>query len=77
MGDSDPHIHVESNLNADATVRNVIASTFGIAGSLPSVVTSQRPQRRKSNRWSVSRPGSPLLERLAQRWRRPSLVAAC
>jgi hypothetical protein len=40
MGESDPHIHVESRLNADAAVRNMIASTFGLASDLPSVVTT-------------------------------------
>lgn len=40
MADSDPHTHVDSNLGADAAMRNVLASTFGLAGDLPSVVTS-------------------------------------
>jgi hypothetical protein len=40
MAESDPHIHVGSSLNADAAVRDVIASTFGLAGDLPSTVTT-------------------------------------
>jgi hypothetical protein len=40
MSESDPHIHVGSNLNADAAVRNMIASTFGLASDLPAVVTT-------------------------------------
>jgi hypothetical protein len=40
MSESDPHIHVQSNLNADAAVRNKVASLFGLAGDLPSVVTT-------------------------------------
>jgi hypothetical protein len=40
MSESDPHIHVESNLNADVVVRNKIASTFGLASDLPGVVTT-------------------------------------
>jgi hypothetical protein len=41
MGDTDPHIHVQSNvLHADAAVRDVMASTFGLVGDLPSVVTT-------------------------------------
>ncbi|MGX1907915.1 hypothetical protein ACWIID_03485 [Streptomyces phaeochromogenes] len=35
----DPHIHVEAKVAlGDAAVRNVLASTFGLAGDLPSVV---------------------------------------
>jgi len=41
MGGNDPHIHVESTvIHADAAVRNMLASTFGLAGDLPSVVTT-------------------------------------
>ncbi|OEU85449.1 hypothetical protein DB35_14785 [Streptomyces abyssalis] len=41
MGGEDPHIHVESKVvRGDAAVRNVMASTFGLAGDLPSVVTT-------------------------------------
>ncbi|WP_433292087.1 hypothetical protein ACQPZQ_03800 [Pseudonocardia sp. CA-142604] len=40
MSESDPHIHVQSNLSADAAVRNKIASMFGLASDLPSVVTT-------------------------------------
>ncbi|MFC7307133.1 hypothetical protein ACFQVC_23250 [Streptomyces monticola] len=41
MGGNDPHIHVESKvLHDDAAVRNVLASTFGLAGDLPSLVTT-------------------------------------
>ena len=36
----DPHIHVGSDLNLDGAVRNVVASTFGVAGDLPSVVAT-------------------------------------
>ncbi|MEV2230984.1 hypothetical protein AB0H69_20720 [Streptomyces phaeochromogenes] len=37
----DPHIHVEAKVvRGDAAVRNVLASTFGLAGDLPSVVDS-------------------------------------
>ncbi|WP_405543345.1 hypothetical protein OG478_17715 [Streptomyces phaeochromogenes] len=54
----DPHIHVEAKVGrGDAAVRDVLASTFGLAGDLPSVVdtgcglrvpyamTSPRPDR--------------------------------
>ncbi|WP_128378043.1 hypothetical protein [Streptomyces cavernae] len=41
MGGTDPHIHVESKVvNGGADVRNVLAATFGLAGDLPSVVTT-------------------------------------
>lgn len=40
MGESDPHIHVGVNLNAEAASRDMIASAFGLAGDLPSVVTT-------------------------------------
>ncbi|MBT2421880.1 hypothetical protein J7F01_14730 [Streptomyces sp. ISL-22] len=41
MGGNDPHIHVESKVvHGDAAVRNVVASTFGLAGDLPSLVTT-------------------------------------
>lgn len=41
MGGNDPHIHVQSKVvHDDAAVRNVVASTFGLAGDLPSVVTT-------------------------------------
>jgi len=40
VSERDPHIHVEVNLHADAAVRNVTAATFGLAGDLPSVVTT-------------------------------------
>ncbi|KAA6212231.1 hypothetical protein CP973_22545 [Streptomyces albofaciens JCM 4342] len=37
----DPHIHVEVKvLHGDALVRNALASTFGLAGDLPSQVTT-------------------------------------
>ncbi|QDQ09214.1 hypothetical protein [Streptomyces spectabilis] len=58
MGGNDPHIHVEVKaVHADAAARNVMASTFGLVGDLPSVVatgcglrvpyamTSARPDR--------------------------------
>ncbi|MEU7580072.1 hypothetical protein AB0B50_21015 [Streptomyces sp. NPDC041068] len=41
MGGDDPHIHVESQVvRGDAAVRNVVASAFGLAGDLPSLVTT-------------------------------------
>ena len=41
MSGSDPHIHVELNvMHADAAVRNLMASTFGLASDLPSEVTT-------------------------------------
>ncbi|MET0135993.1 MAG: hypothetical protein ABW215_20625 [Kibdelosporangium sp.] len=40
MNESDPHIHVESNLNAGVATREVLASTFGLAHDLPPVVTT-------------------------------------
>jgi len=41
----DPHIHVGADLNADAATRDLLASTFGLAGDLPSVVTTGCGQR--------------------------------
>jgi hypothetical protein len=39
--DSDPHIHVEQQvLHADAAVRGMLAATFGLAGDLPTEVTT-------------------------------------
>lgn len=41
MGGNDPHIHVESKVvHGGAAVRNMMASTFGLAGDLPSLVTT-------------------------------------
>ncbi|QKV96976.1 hypothetical protein HUT19_39150 [Streptomyces sp. NA02950] len=41
MSGNDPHIHVEVNVfHVDAAVRNLMASTFGLAGDLPRVVTT-------------------------------------
>ena len=41
MSEDDPHIHVDvSAVRADAATRNLIASTFGLAGSLPSAITT-------------------------------------
>jgi hypothetical protein len=41
MDRDDPHIHVEAKVvGGAAAVRDVTASTFGLAGDLPSVVTS-------------------------------------
>ncbi|QXJ23192.1 hypothetical protein AGRA3207_004317 [Actinomadura graeca] len=41
MDGDDPHIHVESRVvHRDAAVRDVTASVFGLAGDLPSRVTS-------------------------------------
>lgn len=58
MGGNDPHIHVHSKVvHDDAAARNVLASTFGLVGDLPSLVatgcgvhvpyamTSPRPDR--------------------------------
>ena len=58
MGGDDPHIHVEEKaVRGEAAVRNMLASTFGLAGDLPStvatgcglrvpyVMTSPRPDR--------------------------------
>lgn len=58
MDGDDPHIHVESKVvRGEAAVRNMLASTFGLAGDLPSRVatgcgvrvpyamTSPRPDR--------------------------------
>jgi hypothetical protein len=36
----DPHIHVEAGLRSEATARNMLASTFGLVGSLPPEVTT-------------------------------------
>lgn len=42
----DPHIHVESKvIHGDAAVRNILASTFGLAGDLPGQVTTGCGQR--------------------------------
>ncbi|MFE2186484.1 hypothetical protein [Streptomyces sp. NPDC059455] len=39
MGGDDPHIHVESKVvRGVAAVRELMASTFGLAGDLPSLV---------------------------------------
>ncbi len=41
MDRNDPHIHVELKVvHGDAAVRNVVASAFGLAGDLPSLVTA-------------------------------------
>lgn len=40
MTERDPHIHVEVNLHAGTAVRDVMASTFGLAADLPSLVTT-------------------------------------
>ncbi|MGW2050249.1 hypothetical protein ACWCPF_34505 [Streptomyces sp. NPDC001858] len=41
MGGNDPHIHVEANVvHGGAVVRNMVASTFGLVGDLPSVVAT-------------------------------------
>jgi hypothetical protein len=41
MGGNDPHIHVEAKVvHGDSAVRNIVASTFGLAGDLPSLVTT-------------------------------------
>lgn len=40
MSEPDPHVHVDVNLHADAAVRTMMASTFGLASDLPSRVTT-------------------------------------
>ncbi|MEU0245701.1 hypothetical protein ABZ192_15450 [Streptomyces sp. NPDC006235] len=41
MSGNDPHIHVESRVvRGGAAVRDMLASTFGLAGDLPSLVTT-------------------------------------
>lgn len=41
MGGGDPHIHVEVKVvRREAAVRTMLASTFGLAGDLPSVVAT-------------------------------------
>ncbi|MFD0852209.1 hypothetical protein ACFQ07_08250, partial [Actinomadura adrarensis] len=41
MSRDDPHIHVQVDVvGGDAAVRDMLASTFGLAGDLPSVVTT-------------------------------------
>ncbi|MFC4564153.1 hypothetical protein ACFO4E_20020 [Nocardiopsis mangrovi] len=41
MGGDDPHIHVDSTaVHGDAAVRDVPASTFGLAGDLPGTVAT-------------------------------------
>lgn len=46
MGGYDPHIHVESRVvHGHAAVRNAMASTFGLAGDLPSLVATGCRQR--------------------------------
>jgi len=39
-GESDPHIHVDAKLNADAATRDMIARTFGLVADLSSTVTT-------------------------------------
>lgn len=41
MSRDDPHVHVVAKVPSDdAAVRNALASTFGLAGDLPGVVTT-------------------------------------
>lgn len=41
MDGTDPHVHTEARvLRGEAAVRNVMASTFGLAGDLPGAVTT-------------------------------------
>lgn len=40
MDGNDPHIHVDSKLNADGVLRNMLASTFGLVSDLPGAVTT-------------------------------------
>jgi hypothetical protein len=41
MAESDPHIHVDvSVIHKDALTRDMIASTFGLVGDLPSVIAT-------------------------------------
>ncbi|KWT61960.1 hypothetical protein ADL21_10310 [Streptomyces albus subsp. albus] len=46
MAGNDPHIHVESEVvHGDAAARTMLAATFGLAGDLPSRVTTGCGQR--------------------------------
>ncbi len=41
MGEHDPHIHVTRQVvHGDAATRNMLASTFGLVGNLPSLVAT-------------------------------------
>lgn len=41
MSENDPHIHVElSVIHAEAATRDILAATFGLAGDLPSEVST-------------------------------------
>jgi hypothetical protein len=41
VGEGDPHIHVEAKVvRGEAAVRTMLAATFGLAGDLPSTVTT-------------------------------------
>ncbi|MFE0026729.1 hypothetical protein [Amycolatopsis sp. NPDC059021] len=40
MDEIDLHVHIGKDLNGDAAVRGMVASTFGLAGDLPGVVTT-------------------------------------
>jgi hypothetical protein len=40
VGDADPHIHVDVKFRGDVVVRDVLASTFGLAADLPATVTT-------------------------------------
>ena len=40
MNGSDPHIHVGVGMGGDAATRDMLASTFGLVGDLPSQVTT-------------------------------------
>ncbi|OKI02312.1 hypothetical protein A6A06_14770 [Streptomyces sp. CB02923] len=41
MGGIDPHIHVDAKVvHGDAAARNLLASTFGLVGNVPSTVST-------------------------------------
>jgi hypothetical protein len=56
VDEADPHIHVDVNLHADVTVRDMMSATFGLVGDLPThastgcglqvpyAMTSMRPE---------------------------------
>jgi len=40
MGDTDPHIHVDVKFHSDVVVRDILASTFGLAADSPATVAT-------------------------------------
>ncbi|MFE7431577.1 hypothetical protein ACFYVW_02135 [Streptomyces tendae] len=60
MSEDDPHVHVVARVPSDtAAVRNVPASTFGLAGDLPGVVTTGAGCGRRTPRPPRARNASP------------------